>query len=80
MKAVISFSGGVDSTTCLAKAVKEYGKENVIAISVQYGQKHYKELECAENIAKYYDVKRYELDLNNIFNVNFSRTIWAISR
>lgn len=70
MKAVVSFSGGVDSTTCLAKAIKEYGVENVVGVSIQYGQKHIRELECADNIAKYYGIKRYTLDLSNIFNVN----------
>ncbi len=44
MKAMVLSSGGVDSTTCLAMAVDAYGKENVIALSVSYGQKHTKEL------------------------------------
>ena len=47
MKALVLFSGGVDSTTCLALAVEKYGKENVLALSVSYGQKHSKELEAA---------------------------------
>ena len=40
MKALVLFSGGLDSTTCLAMAVDKYGNENVIALSVSYGQKH----------------------------------------
>ena len=48
MKALVLFSGGVDSTTCLALAVEKYGKENVLALSVSYGQKHSKELEAAQ--------------------------------
>ena len=43
MKALVLFSGGVDSTTCLALAIDRYGKENVVALSVSYGQKHTKE-------------------------------------
>ena len=31
-KALVLFSGGVDSTTCLGLAVNKYGKENVIAL------------------------------------------------
>ena len=46
-KAVVLFSGGVDSTTCLALAIERFGKENVVPLSIQYGQKHSKELEAA---------------------------------
>ena len=45
MKALVLASGGVDSTTCLGLAVNKYGKENVIALTVAYGQKHTKEIE-----------------------------------
>ena len=40
MKALVLFSGGIDSTTALGLAIKKYGKEQVIALSVSYGQKH----------------------------------------
>ena len=42
MKAMVLFSGGVDSTTCLGMAVEKYGVSNVIALSISYGQKHTK--------------------------------------
>ncbi len=48
MKALVLASGGVDSTTCLGLAVNKYGKENVIALTVAYGQKHTKEIEAAQ--------------------------------
>ena len=48
MKAMVLCSGGVDSTTCLGMAVDKYGAENVIALSIYYGQKHTKEIECAK--------------------------------
>lgn len=67
MKALVLLSGGLDSATCLALAVKKYGKENVIALSVSYGQKHTKEIQAAENIAKYYGVEKTDLDLSLIF-------------
>ena len=50
MKAVVLFSGGVDSTTCLGMAIDKYGKENVIALSISYGQKHLKEIEASDKI------------------------------
>lgn len=67
MKAVVLFSGGLDSTTCLAKAIKSYGKEEVLALSIYYGQKHEKELEAASKIVKYYQVKHQIFDLQEIF-------------
>ena len=67
LKALILFSGGLDSTTCLAMAVEKYGSENCLALSVHYGQKHDKEVRAAEEIANYYGVRLKELDLSPIF-------------
>ncbi len=67
MKILVLSSGGVDSTTCLAMAVKEVGAENVLALSVYYGQKHDKEIQAAKAVAEYYGVQRLELDLSVIF-------------
>lgn len=66
MKAVVLLSGGIDSTTCLGMAVNKYSAENVIAVSLYYGQLHDKELVCARNIAKYYGVEHIELNIENI--------------
>ena len=67
MKALVLFSGGVDSSTCLAIAVAKYGAKEVLALSVSYGQKHSKELEAAQKIAEYYDVMLKTIDLSKIF-------------
>lgn len=67
MKALVLFSGGVDSTTCLGIAVDKYGAENVIALSIYYGQKHDKEIQSAKKIAEYYGVELKNLDLTKIF-------------
>ncbi|MCM1524071.1 MAG: 7-cyano-7-deazaguanine synthase QueC [Ruminococcus sp.] len=66
-KALVLFSGGVDSTTLLALACEEYGRENVTAMSVFYGQKHKKELEAADRIAEYYGVEHFNMDLSAVF-------------
>ena len=66
-KALVLFSGGVDSTTCLAMAMAEFGKENVMALSIIYGQKHGKELECSKKILQYYGVKGFEIDVTPLF-------------
>ncbi len=67
MKALVLASGGVDSTTCLALAVQQYGAENVLALSLFYGQKHYKELQAAQQVAAYYQTQHLQLDLSDIF-------------
>lgn len=47
--AVVLFSGGQDSTTCLFWAKKKF--DNVFAVAFNYGQKHVVELEQAQKIA-----------------------------
>ena len=60
-QAVVIFSGGQDSTTCLFWAKARY--KEVIAISFDYGQKHKKELECASAIAQEYGVEHHIFDV-----------------
>ncbi len=67
MRVLVLSSGGVDSSTCLGMAVKEYGKDNVVALSISYGQKHNKELEASKNVANYYGVEHIYMDLASIF-------------
>ena len=67
MKALVLLSGGIDSTTCLGLAIHQYGKDNVITLSISYGQKHTKEMESAKKIADYYQVELILLDLAKIF-------------
>ena len=67
MKALVLSSGGVDSTTALGLAVKKYGRENVTALSVFYGQKHDKEIRASIAVADYYGVEHLFLDLSVIF-------------
>lgn len=51
-KALILHSGGQDSTTCLAWAMKKFGAENCETISFDYGQRHKRELAAAKKISK----------------------------
>lgn len=50
-KALVVLSGGQDSVTCLFWAVKEFGRENVEAMAVNYGQKHSIELLSARKVS-----------------------------
>ena len=67
MKAMVLFSGGLDSSTCLGLAVKKYGADNVMALSVYYGQRHGRELRSAAAVAEHYGVKWKTLDLSAAF-------------
>jgi len=61
-RALVVFSGGQDSTTCLFQALKQY--EEVEVVTFNYGQRHAQELEVARDIASELGVKHHELDLS----------------
>ena len=65
-KALVLSSGGCDSTTLVSLAVSRYGADNVITASLYYGQKHDKELKCAQAIADYYKVRHIEEDISSV--------------
>lgn len=64
-KAVVVFSGGQDSTTCLIQALQNY--EEVHAVSFFYAQKHWEELNKAKEITKHFGVKHQIIDLSEVF-------------
>ena len=53
-KALVVYSGGQDSTTCLFWAKKHF--DSVIAIAFNYGQRHVSELTAAKKIAEQAEV------------------------
>ncbi len=53
--AVVSLSGGLDSSTLLLRCLKEF--DTVTAISFDYGQKHRVELERAQSLVDYLNSK-----------------------
>lgn len=67
MKAVVAFSGGIDSTLCLYDAIKRFGKENVYGVGVYYGQKHVVEIHHASKIAKECGVSFQYLDISGVY-------------
>ena len=56
IKAVVVLSGGQDSATCLALAVRKYGAAQVAAITFKYGQRHQIETTFAKRLAKRFGV------------------------
>jgi 7-cyano-7-deazaguanine synthase len=63
LNAVVLFSGGLESTTCLAIAIQEGFA--VTAVTFDYGQRHRAELAASRRIAEFYGVKHhvFKIDL-----------------
>lgn len=58
-QAVLSLSGGMDSTSLLLHLLaRDY---EVTALSFDYGQKHHYELECAKSVANYLKLNKYPI-------------------
>ncbi|WP_172796402.1 MULTISPECIES: 7-cyano-7-deazaguanine synthase QueC [Geobacillus] len=61
-KAVVVFSGGQDSTTCLFWAKKQFAE--VEAVTFDYGQRHRREIDVAASIADELGVRHTVLDMS----------------
>ena len=64
-KAVVIFSGGQDSTTCLYWAINNKARfDEVEAITFDYGQKHSVEIEQSKIICKKENIKQTFIDIS----------------
>jgi 7-cyano-7-deazaguanine synthase len=69
-KALIILSGGLDSTTLLYDIVNQYGAENVVALSFNYGSKHNaQELAKALKSCTQLSVKHEIISLQEVFRL-----------
>lgn len=63
-RSFVLLSGGVDSATCLAKAVDYHNTHGgkVVAVSIDYGQRHIKETQYAAKLCAHYHIESHILD------------------
>lgn len=61
---IVLLSGGLDSATLLAKLVAE--KRRVLALGVDYGQRHSREIDAARALAAHYGVEYRLADLRAV--------------
>lgn len=64
--AVVVTSGGMDSTTALYVAREQYTDDEIVALSFDYGQRHKKELQCAQRISDDLGIEHHIIDLTGI--------------
>ena len=69
-KAIILFSGGLDSTTVLSMALEKYDKSEILALFMFYGQKHSVEAKSARNIASHYGIDIEFLNASFFFSLS----------
>lgn len=62
-KTIVAHSGGMDSSLCLALAIRDFGKANVLSLSFRYEQRHSPELMQAAKICRDWGVDHTVLDL-----------------
>lgn len=74
-KTIVVHSGGMDSSLCLALAIKEFSVADVLSVSFSYNQRHSEELNRATEISNYFGVDHVVLDLSCLSQITKSALI-----
>ena len=67
-KVFVLLSGGLDSSVTLARAKGEFPNAEFEAVSINYGQRHERELQSAKTIADFYGAEHTILDLSGLMS------------
>lgn len=73
MKAIVLFSGGIDSTVLLSHLLHE--KKSCIALSFDYGQKHRQELFSAKQIAAFFQIEHHIITIDTAIFAHSSSSL-----
>ena len=77
---VVSLSGGMDSSTLLLRALSEF--DTVTAVSFDYGQKHRVELERAQDLINYLNLRadetKYKSDVAEVIMHHFPKVNYQV--
>ena len=77
---VVSLSGGMDSSTLLLRALSEF--DTVTAVSFDYGQKHRVELDRAQDLVNYLNVRadetKYKSDVAEVIMHHFPKVNYQV--
>jgi len=78
-RVIVAHSGGQDSLAIMLDMMEKFGKENVISIGFQYGQKHFnKENDAAIRFCDKHNIKRTILQVP-IYQINIGRCLTDLS-
>jgi 7-cyano-7-deazaguanine synthase len=66
-RAIVIISGGMDSSVLLAYMKDQNREGELIALTVDYGQRHRREIECAKMQTADHDVKHELVDVSGLF-------------
>ncbi len=62
-KAVVVHSGGMDSSLCLASALRDFASDEVLSVTFDYGQRHDSEIAAAEKICCDWGIDHKQVNL-----------------
>lgn len=67
---IVLLSGGQDSTTCLFWAAQHFDPHRIVALSINYGQRHAAELDAAERVLEVFKARHPKIEvIHEVVNV-----------
>lgn len=74
-KIIVIHSGGMDSSLCLALAMQEFDKQEILSLSFNYHQRHSPELEQSKKICNDWSIDHGVIDLSCLSTITTNALI-----